>query len=243
MAAIEPPTSDNTAELQHSVGGVLKGIVQARVSADAYIRDISAVYAQDDMLKYFPVPRTEIKHIALNLRFATKSVNAQSLNTRQQKEIDNRGGQLLIDMISQLFAFIAVDKGLASGYYVLHTAGNKYTNFTSDNTKASFITQLKNTLPGYLTSNGTNLEALDQVIDVFFQYQGASLWKAAALQMEVAYNLREAQQVNIATTSEQLKDLPAQAISSLAVEASVTNYLWSQSEAENGDTIHHLIPE
>lgn len=57
------------ADLQQIVGAILRDIAQARFSSDVYSRELSRYYEQDPLLRRFPVPRTEISEVDLDLKF------------------------------------------------------------------------------------------------------------------------------------------------------------------------------
>jgi hypothetical protein len=63
------------AQLHHIIGSILRDIAQARVTADVYSREVSKYYEQDSLLRLFPVPRTEIKEIEIDLKFAISAIN------------------------------------------------------------------------------------------------------------------------------------------------------------------------
>ena len=64
------------ADLQQIVGAILRDIAQARFSSDIYSREISRYYEQDSLLRRFPVPRTEISEVDLDLKFAVSGVDS-----------------------------------------------------------------------------------------------------------------------------------------------------------------------
>ncbi len=69
------------AELHQIVGAILRDIARARVSSDIYSRDISRYYESDALLRRFPVPRSEIEEIELDLRFVVAGVEDDVSNS------------------------------------------------------------------------------------------------------------------------------------------------------------------
>ncbi|MEQ9062779.1 MAG: hypothetical protein RIE58_01285 [Vicingaceae bacterium] len=63
------------AQLHHVIGSILRDIAQGRVTADVYSREVSKYYEQDSLLRLFPVPRTEIKEVEIDLKFAISAIN------------------------------------------------------------------------------------------------------------------------------------------------------------------------
>jgi len=52
------------------VSSILNGVTQARFAADKISAEISKKYLEDTILNIFPVPRTEIKNITFDIKFA-----------------------------------------------------------------------------------------------------------------------------------------------------------------------------
>jgi hypothetical protein len=61
-------------ELYEVVGSILRDIAQARCLSDLYSRDVSRYYAEDRVLRYFPVPRTEITEASFTVSFLIREV-------------------------------------------------------------------------------------------------------------------------------------------------------------------------
>jgi hypothetical protein len=75
------------AQLHHVIGAILRDIAQGRVSSDLYSREVSRYYEQDSMLRLFPIPRTEIKEIQIDLRFGIQAV---AIDTDRTEDRDAR---------------------------------------------------------------------------------------------------------------------------------------------------------
>lgn len=65
------------AELYQVVGAILRDLSQARVTSDIYSREVSIFYERDSLLRYFPVPRTEISSVEIDLKFAIREVTSK----------------------------------------------------------------------------------------------------------------------------------------------------------------------
>ncbi|MDX2361877.1 MAG: hypothetical protein QNK23_13795 [Crocinitomicaceae bacterium] len=72
------------AELHNIVGAILRDIAQARVTSDLYSREVSRYYEEDSLLRLFPIPRTEIKEVEIDLLFGIKEVKKDQ-NREQDK--------------------------------------------------------------------------------------------------------------------------------------------------------------
>lgn len=63
------------AELNKVLGALLRDVAQARTLSDLYARQVSKDYEADPLLRFFPIPRAEIKDITLDLKFAIATVD------------------------------------------------------------------------------------------------------------------------------------------------------------------------
>jgi hypothetical protein len=57
-------------KLNQVLGAILSDITQAQFISDAYSRDLKLSYREDPVLKLLSVPRTEIKDVTIDLKFA-----------------------------------------------------------------------------------------------------------------------------------------------------------------------------
>lgn len=62
-------------QLHSVIGAILRDIAQARVTSDIYSREVSQYYEKDSLLRLFPVPRSEIREVEFELRFAISGVD------------------------------------------------------------------------------------------------------------------------------------------------------------------------
>lgn len=64
-----------TAEMYEVVAAILRDIAQARYTSDIYSSLISRDYERDEILRLFPVPRSEIKEFEIDLNFSIFDIN------------------------------------------------------------------------------------------------------------------------------------------------------------------------
>ena len=75
-------------KLHQIVGTILRDIAQSRVYSDIYSYEISLHYEKDSLLRQFPVPRTEISELELDLKFAfSDDVNESQLDQDSMQRI------------------------------------------------------------------------------------------------------------------------------------------------------------
>jgi hypothetical protein len=61
-------------ELHHILGSLFRDVAQSVFTSDMYSRELSQYYEQDALLRHFPVPRTEIEELEVQLKFAIAGI-------------------------------------------------------------------------------------------------------------------------------------------------------------------------
>lgn len=60
--------------LKEVVGAMLSSVANARMISDAQTATIAQSYQNDTLMRYFPVPRVEIKEVAFDLKVAVMEI-------------------------------------------------------------------------------------------------------------------------------------------------------------------------
>jgi hypothetical protein len=68
------------ADLQQVVGAILRDLAKARFSSDLYSRSISRYYENDYLLRKFPVPRSDVEEVEIDLKFSIAEVLSSQVN-------------------------------------------------------------------------------------------------------------------------------------------------------------------
>lgn len=76
--------------------GLLRDVTQARATADLVSAELVERYRKDPVLCHFPVPRAEIKEVAIDLRFSFASGDA---GHKGEVVVDAQGLQELRDTV------------------------------------------------------------------------------------------------------------------------------------------------
>jgi hypothetical protein len=98
------------AQLHHLIGAILRDIAQGRVTSDLYSREVSRYYEQDSLLRLFPIPRTEIKEVEIDLKFAIAEIDIDPDRT------EDRGAQFsgIFERYSDTFTAVVFEKMFAT---------------------------------------------------------------------------------------------------------------------------------
>jgi hypothetical protein len=81
-------------ELHHILGSIFRDIAQSVFTSDMYSRDISRYYEQDPLLRHFPVPRTEVDELEVQLKFAIANID---LNPAQSVSRESSAATVFVD--------------------------------------------------------------------------------------------------------------------------------------------------
>src|SRR5262245_59250304 len=65
------------------VGALMRGVTTARIQADVYSAQASQAYLNDEQLKAYPVPRTEIRQADINLKVSILDTVLKNIDNNQ----------------------------------------------------------------------------------------------------------------------------------------------------------------
>lgn len=73
------------AQLHQVVGGLLRDIAKARFGSDLYSRSIARYYESLSLLRQFPVPRTEIDEVEIDLKFTIDGMTEEPVQNETRE--------------------------------------------------------------------------------------------------------------------------------------------------------------
>ena len=73
-------------QLNQVIASLLSDINEAKSKADESSRNLARIYASDDVLKFFPVPKIGIQNLEVELKCAIESVEEKPFQSSQSKE-------------------------------------------------------------------------------------------------------------------------------------------------------------
>lgn len=90
-------------EIKDVIGAILSDLASARNISDLHSRRLVNYYRQDSLLKYFPVPRAEIKSVNIEMKFAVKLIEEDETRTSTKKgKINNVIEKYTYDLVNQV---------------------------------------------------------------------------------------------------------------------------------------------
>ncbi len=247
--------------LHQILGSLFADIAQSVFTSDLYSRDISRYYEQDGLLRHFPVPRTEISELEVNLKFAISQID---LNPTEGIEREASAATIFMDFAYTLSECFYEElheillglrkKGRIVSTEMLHeTTSGVNTIYLRQDLLRFFQRQ-----HGALIENGTfqvkkaraeileilqrhlnkllGNELADQKKEMLDQaikavHLDADL-KGLAEPLRVAWNRAGDFNMDVEVTAEKLGELESDRLSSVNVRTRVRNYKWSEVEHE-----------
>lgn len=106
---------------------LLSEISRARDMADRYTREIALVYAKDDVLRHFSVPRFKLSKMALNIPVLVSGVEVSSLMQFSMSQVEFRSLVIgkLIDLVAMVrsITFVGSSPAIVNGAQPVRTDG------------------------------------------------------------------------------------------------------------------------
>jgi hypothetical protein len=260
------------AELQHILGSLFSDVAQSVFTSDLYSRDISRYYEQDALLRHFPVPRTEIAELEVELKFAIAGVE---VNPAQTVGREAGSASLFIDLsydLSESFyeqlhdvlvelkaknALITNEMIYKAGSpeeaiylrqdllkYFIRSQGSlvEEGNFQVRKAMEGIREILEKKLYWILPRDFTKKERTDVYERVTKQLKLESDLKRLEEPLSYAWNRAGDFKLDVEITADKLIELSSEHLSSVHVRTRVRNYKWSDVEHE-GRKWRALNPE
>lgn len=261
------------AELHQVIGAILRDIAQARVTSDLYTRDVSRYYEQDSLLRIFPVPRSEISEVNIDLRFAISRIEPDPDRT-VEKNAKTAGilepySERLVNSIFEGLTSTPTAQDNPSWLEAIHNLDSP--DFRSD-LRSRILDCFESNVYG-LIDKQNNLLDVEALLDFVKDVVDASIYQKAEIaaflkdgdfsgpvkaavttrmksdlesmrvEIEFARSAAEDYIIEVDVTSDKLQEVPEAALSSIKLTTSMRNYTWSQVEQKDERIIRRLIPE
>jgi hypothetical protein len=260
-------------ELHQILGSLFADIAQSVFTSDLYSRDISRYYEQDGLLRHFPVPRTEISELDLDLKFAISQIE---LNPAQGIEREANAASIFLDLsydLSECFYEemhdILVDlrkKGRIISEDMLTQAsstvqpiymrqdllrffqrehGSLFEEgvFQLDKAREEILEILQKHADFLFGEELTGKDKKDTFDRLTKAIKLESRLKALAEPLRAAWNRAGDFRMDVEITAEKLGELNSEQLSSVHVRTHVRNYKWSQVEHPGSRPWWTLNPE
>lgn len=256
------------AKLSDILGSVFRDISQARVSSDLYSRNISKYYEQDPLLKRFPVPRTEVEEVEVDLKFVLEGLETTDVQDEGReaalatiivkiaKDLSDRAYDELRDIIPAETEDLEEERKKVEGFeyriYLsqdillyfqrskeeLHGKGKFDRREASEDLEKIISRQLSKVFADAVVPEGQWKKYIDGAIKAL---DLDAYLRRMRDPLREAYG-KEDTKLDIEVTVDKLAHAPENGISSIKLKAKVRNYVWNKVQHE-GKTWHALNPE
>lgn len=255
------------AELTQVLGAILRDVAQSRVISDAFSRDISVEYANDPIMVSFPVPRVEIRQASIELKFAVNAVQQKKLDTEGiTRDAINRLATRLADSVytgivaehpaRERIEVLLEEQGfdlrakLAAQVLGVAESQPEAVAAALRSSPDALVNKLENELEAGLRADeklwsilrkGTlvrdmkaHISAVTAPVVTEFARDTIAAAKSAG---------RQALNVDVAVTREELADIPEIVLSHVSIVTEIRNYEWTEVGSADGKPIRRLQPE
>lgn len=251
------------AELDQIVGAVLRDIAQARFASDIHSREISRYYEQDALLRRFPVPRSEVDEVELDLKFVISAVRVDG-DVQHEVTTATVFTKFSFDIAARVFDQLLAESGddedltrllkRTSSRITLQQElllyfernqghliqeGQLNTEDAERSLRPRILAFLKELLE--IKEMPEKLPVLQSIVESSLALGEQVKQLAAAIDAAIAN--RGDCRLDVGVTSDVLSQAPATTVSSLKVTARVRNYIWSQVGEKDGKIRRALSPE
>jgi hypothetical protein len=257
-------------EIKDVIGAILSDLASARNISDLHSRRLVNYYRQDSLLKYFPVPRAEIKSVNIEMKFAVKMIEEDGTRTSTKKgKISNVIEKYTFELVNQvsdtvlhLYARNAPLEYMAGAlnnaedrqYLIQQIVENSLRKLdyeqlgskTSQDRFSSIITEtFRSRWPEELNMKlkyGDD-PAAEYSLETFITEM---LKNPVDKIMEEVQKIKKTPndlRVELIFESDKLQELPASAISTVSIVSEIKNYNWQKVGDKENKPEHRLQPE
>lgn len=263
------------AQLHHIIGAILRDIAQSRVTSDLFSREISRYYEQDSLMRMFPIPRSEIREMTVDLKFAVINVSLDETRTEDREARLSGIFERLVETVTnllyaRLYNTATEQVSWVSFVALLDTTGKKQelnselvTFFSSNrvslieekqtDTGTTFsihrsiasagITRTLDRLVYSRAELGT-VENGSKIMETVRGYMSRQMRKLLTDLVNDVEQIEDSEyMVEVEVTSDKLQQIPPENISTIHLSTATRNYIWSQVDEKDGQTIRRIIPE
>lgn len=236
--------------LKDYLGSLVGEISQARAMADVESAKIAQLYAANDLLKHFSVPRFRAQNIELTIPIALQQINKNEVITKNYQPIDNAKFNVIVyQTIKDTLKVASLEKNISQ----------KVTKIIADNTaflerdikaKEDIDTKLKQYVQNIakmslkLIMSSKQLEKIKEIdFEKVAQKLNENLYVNLLPHIEKPAPKQEIGNLEIIAEAYKLKELPQNSLIQIKMTLTEEGMEWQTMENENGEIVSKLLPE
>ena len=254
------------AEVKNLLGAILRDIAEARVTSDLFSRDVGLEYLNDDVLRTLSVPRVDMKEATVRLRFAVDSLETQEadpdktikrLAAERASPLAREIVNLVVDGHPKRDEVVAVIRRkqidlqeLLSRRLVAVLSDLALVRSAIEGDPQALAQAIQEQLQAALTED-VDLKKL-LVPSRSDRRLATTVQKSSEIvigdmlertKLELGTDKRRELKLNLAVSRGQLAEVPEAIISEISVVVEMRNYVWNETEDEDGSVRRWLPPE
>lgn len=254
------------AEVRTLLGAILRDIAEARVTSDLFSRDVGLEYLDDEVLQTFSVPRVDMKQATVRLRFAVNSLEVKE--TDPDKVIKRVGAERATPLANEVIKLVVgadprrdelvalirrkqIDlPGVVSRTLATVLSNVSLVRGAIEGNSQAFGKELQVQLQAQLTRDDEVKKMLvpsrtDRRLSTALRKSSELIIGDMVERTKVALETdkRPGLKLDLAVSRSELAEVPETIISEISVVAEMRNYVWSETEEEDGSVQRRLLPE
>ena len=257
-------------EIKDVLGAILSDLASARNISDLHSRRLVNYYRQDSLLKYFPVPRAEIKSVNIEMKFAVKLIEEDGTrNSTKKGKINNVIEKYTFDLVNQVSDTIlhlharnapleymagALNNAEERQYLIRQIVENSlrkldYEEMGNKSSRDQFSTIVTETFRsrwpeelGLKMKYGDDPSG-DYPLESFLNEMMKDPVEKIMDEIRKIKQTPNDLRVELIFESDKLQEIPASAISTVTIVSEIKNYNWQKVGDKENKPEHRLQPE
>jgi len=231
-------------KLKDYLGTLISSVNQARVMADIESARIAQIYANDNLLKHFSIPRFRAQDIELDIPIAIDSFDEEPVKDYQP--IDNKTynsyAYTVMKDIAQVTSFSRETSQLTYSEIAENSRELELDLKAKTTKEIAYSKYEKNMVSIFLNAikiEQLKIENLDDTLEVFKSSLKDKLYNTIQSQETV----QQLDNANVIVEAEKLREIPNENVIRVKMKLFEDGMEWHTSENTNGDTESRLLPE
>lgn len=257
-----------TARFHEALGAMLGAVAQARSLSDQLSRELALQYVRDDLLRAFPVPRTEVDSVEIELKFspAESKETQKAVNPAVEEIVDETADQAAQAVTAawragRFAASLPARRRLIGRRLDLQALHRAVHQSVSGQIRPPTLLDLStSTARGVMVHSfdleqvvGKLLQDLADLVEVTNATQAQKALTEVLTPVKQSHEQRveslrsltviDQSQMEILFLHDDLVKVPDHVLSTLKLTVRVRNYEWHVVSEEEGEPVRKLVPQ
>lgn len=231
-------------KLKDYLGSLISGVNQARVMADIESARIAQAYANDNILKHFPVPRFRAQDVELNIPIAIDSFDEQAVEDYQpiDNKAFNRETYSTMKDAAKVSSFSRATSKFLNSQIAENSQKLEKEMKADENKETAFLryeTKMATAFTNAVEMDKIKIEDRRKLEELYKQILKDRVFDRVKTR-QISNKLENA---NVVVEAAQLREIPNENIINIKMRLFEDGMEWHTSEDINGNVTSQLLPE